>query len=815
MVTDTQPTSTFAFRTKAGNLAQLVDRLEHATVLPARTITVAAWEQRPDECLEQVRSLGASHVIVRSSAPGEDSLDSSHAGEYDSVPDVDVDDPDAVASAFAAVIASYRGPGVEAVDDHEVLVQPMVADVVMSGVVFTRDLERNAPYYVLNYDRTGRTDSVTAGLDVDTELLRVYRDTHQDRLADDIGQVIRMARELEEITGSDALDIEFATSSEGLPILLQVRPLAQTRLMSLTRLDRRVGREVERMASFVRHKIAPQPHVHGGTGILGEMPDWNPAEIIGSHPKPLASSLYRHLIMDRIWRESRELLGYQDPFPQRLLSMVGGRPYVDVRASFNSLLPDGISAELSDRLVDYYLQRLRDHPDLHDKVEFEIVVSCLAFDVAVHEEQLRNQGFSTDDVESLRRALHRLTERAVTDEAGVLDEMGQRVAELGPRRERILLGHRRVDDIPMVVQQLLQDGIRYGTLPFSVFARCAFIGTSLLRSMVKRGVLTEQESNDFLQGIATVAHEFVEDLESAQAGRLPRTEFLSAYGHLRPGTYDICTPAYAERPDLYLSLDGGDVRESGLAGGSGRDDADAAPAGLPSEARAAISDLIDEFGFGFDVEALASFISTSIQLRESVKFEFTKNLSAALELLVEFGRHHGLSREDMAFLHIDDLLHLAEDSHSEDHIVHLRSIVERHRNRSEVTAALSLPDLILSPGDVEVVAVQRRKPNFTSGKRIVAEACRLETDGPVDVASLQGKIVLIEKADPGYDWLFGKGIAGLVTMYGGAASHMAIRCAEFGLPAAIGCGEQIFNRLDAAKMILLDCAEQKVDAYGS
>ena len=39
---------------------------------------------------------------------------------------------------------------------------------------------------------------------------------------------------------------------------------------------------------------------------------------------------------------------------------------------------------------------------------------------------------------------------------------------------------------------------------------------------------------------------------------------------------------------------------------------------------------------------------------------------------------------------------------------------------------------------------------------------------------------------------------------------MAIRCAEFGLPAAIGCGEQIFDRLILVSNVVLDCAEGKV-----
>ena len=50
---------------------------------------------------------------------------------------------------------------------------------------------------------------------------------------------------------------------------------------------------------------------------------------------------------------------------------------------------------------------------------------------------------------------------------------------------------------------------------------------------------------------------------------------------------------------------------------------------------------------------------------------------------------------------------------------------------------------------------------------------------------------MIENADPGFDWIFGSKILGLITKYGGVNSHMAIRCAELEIPVAIGCGEQV------------------------
>ena len=40
---------------------------------------------------------------------------------------------------------------------------------------------------------------------------------------------------------------------------------------------------------------------------------------------------------------------------------------------------------------------------------------------------------------------------------------------------------------------------------------------------------------------------------------------------------------------------------------------------------------------------------------------------------------------------------------------------------------------------------------------------------------------------------------------------MAIRCAEFGIPAAIGCGEQRFDKLLKARHVTFDCAVGLID----
>ena len=40
--------------------------------------------------------------------------------------------------------------------------------------------------------------------------------------------------------------------------------------------------------------------------VLAQMPDWNPAEIIGKNPKILSSSIYSNLVTNKSWAIARE-----------------------------------------------------------------------------------------------------------------------------------------------------------------------------------------------------------------------------------------------------------------------------------------------------------------------------------------------------------------------------------------------------------------------------------------------------------------------------------------------------------------------------
>src|SRR6185312_4530174 len=121
------------FSTKAQTLALLKERLQSALIAPLMTFTVAQWQRDAQSCLKSVsKTLGVAPWIVRSSRQREDGATASYAGAFLSIQNVD---DDGLRAAIEQVVASYG----EAEPADEVLIQPMLRNVVRSGVAFTHD----------------------------------------------------------------------------------------------------------------------------------------------------------------------------------------------------------------------------------------------------------------------------------------------------------------------------------------------------------------------------------------------------------------------------------------------------------------------------------------------------------------------------------------------------------------------------------------------------------------------------------------------------------------------------------------------------
>jgi phosphohistidine swiveling domain-containing protein len=297
-----------------------------------------------------------------------------------------------------------------------------------------------------------------------------------------------------------------------------------------------------------------------------------------------------------------------------------------------------------------------------------------------------------------------------------------------------------------------------------------------------------------------VAGDLVDWMRQLQNGTLPRQRFMERFGHLRPGTYDILSRRYDQMPDLAASK--AVVRTEEIKPGFQ----------LPPDKRKRIDALLEKEGFsGFDSDSLLDYVREAVVGREYGKLIFTRTVSDILELLANFGERHGLSREELSHVPLSCFLEIASASGECDVEERLRSVAHSEAERHMLSVAIRLPQILSDEAGVHVIPFQVSMPNFITHKDVSAPAVVLGHDG--STPRLRGKIVLIENADPGFDWIFSEEIAGLITKYGGANSHMAIRCAEFGIPAAIGCGEQRFEVLAKAGHIALDCSAGTINPF--
>lgn len=780
--------------TKAETLRFIRPKVRCAIVLDQIDFTVRRWAVASPEILSEMAGRWeARRIIVRSSARTEDGLVGSNAGRFLSVLDVRRDDGPAVRDAIERVIKSYDTPDGE----HQVLVQPQLEDIAMSGVVVTRDLDALAPYYVFNFDESSRrTDTVTSGT-VDGLRTFVWSRFAPGRIADArLAKVHAAVREVEAILGSDRLDVEFALSEAGDVYIFQARPIAVGHETPST-----LEAEVEAQLRQINVKLAelggPHPSLHGRRSVFGIMPDWNPAEMIGVRPRRLACSLYKELITDSIWAYQRDNYGYRNLRSFPLMVTFGGCPYIDVRVSFNSFIPADVQDDIASRLADYYVERLVAMPGSHDKVEFDVVFSCFTLDLDARLSALLEHGFSVWELGDFRSSLRHLTNRVISPLSGLYTTDLHKVRVLERRRVAIL-----DSDLSAIgkIYWLLEDCKRYGTLPFAGLARAAFIGVQVLRSMVAVGILSQEEHDRFLRSLNTVTRALSRDVARMRTGDLSRDDFLSRYGHLRPGTYDIRSPRYDEEPDRYFGIDGGAQEPPPVE-----------PFVLSDGQVAALDRELARQGLVTDAHQLLRFIREAIEGREWSKFVFSRNVSDAMRLITRFGRDLGFDVEDLSHVDVRRFLELYASTSIPDVRSALLADVEAGRRMYEITRLIKLPALICSLDDIYGFLVEEGTPNYVTLGRVAGPVVA----GPdVRQGACEGKIVMIESADPGYDWIFSAGLAGLITKYGGTNSHMAIRAAELGIPAVIGCGEKLYGAWSGARLLEIDAASRQVRYLG-
>ncbi|MBC6401479.1 MAG: hypothetical protein GDA37_10825 [Ekhidna sp.] len=774
-------------------MAQLQPVLQKARIEEIMTITVKEWNTETESVLHKIgANFKTSKVVVRSSALNEDLIHKSNAGLYESILNVQANVQDELEAAINKVVGSFHKQE-DFNDENQILIQRQTQNISMSGVVFTRKLESNTPYYSISYDVGTQTDSVTDGsinLKVD-----IFKYLEIDRVPAQWQNLIEAVRELESLLERLILDIEFAITTNQEVVIFQVRALAANSRF-YTPNDDLIRRKIEELNTHYR--TLTNNKVNGFQHIYSDMAFWNPAEIIGDRSNYLDYSIYKFLILSEPWNDGLAEIGY-GKVNESLIHLFGSKSYTNVNHSFYSLLPADLDEDLKVRLINTYCQKLKKNPFLHDKIEFDIVHNCFDLDQARFYSGLEELGFSIEDSHKLNESLRKLTEGIIQNFDKTRKRDLQLLAQLETKRislESKMANGRSIG----AIHELLTCCKKYGTTPFSRSARMAFIGKFLLERLVSACLISDDQYHALLNGIETVATEFERDIDLLYANDISMEQFLAKYGHLRPSTYDICQPTYKEYPQYLGKTGHHEMRNGSIL----KDQT------ISNDDLQAINKFLNDLNLDLSASQLFYFIKQSISLREKLKFEFTRSLSQALDAIVLIGEELGFERKELCHLDIYSIFGSAElDSFEIKNI--WKNLIQARAADKQVYDLIPMSPLLFANNDFRIADYYINTPNYITESVIEGEAVDVDTLHREDYAKIKGRIVMIEKADPGYDWLFSRGVKGLITKFGGAASHMAIRCAEFGLPAAVGCGQILYDKARTSKNIQLNCKNKSIN----
>ena len=333
----------------------------------------------------------------------------------------------------------------------------------------------------------------------------------------------------------------------------------------------------------------------------------------------------------------------------------------------------------------------------------------------------------------------------------------------------------------------------FGTLPFAGIARCAFISQRLLLDLKSNKLITEKEYENFFSSIPSVTNIFNNDYIDLINKKISKKKFIDKYGHLRPSTYDINSLNYKEGYKKYFGKPNKKNNKSKKKNKKI----------FFTKHKIINKYLRKELGISFD--QFKKFIIDSIYFREYSKLIFTKGVNLILETIIDLGKEINIPRNKLCYIDFKKILSFHSNLEASKLKKTLLDEIKKNEFEFEMTKLIKLPDVILDQNNIYEFHENLSKPNFITLNSTIGEIYEVKSKY---TNKIKNKIILIKNADPGYDFIFNHEIKGLITQFGGANSHMAIRCLELNIPAIIGIGKHKFEEIKKNKQIIINCEKK-------
>lgn len=765
------------FSSKANNLFILKQNNFNKEIPELLIFTVKDYVKDKSKILSMIsEKFKNCKLAIRSSNLKEDSSKNSYAGYFNSFLNINSKSEKKIIECIESVIKSYKK---YSNNNNQILIQKMVSNIKISGVASTCEIKNYSNYYhTISYTKSRKPDEVTSGNGIIKNYI-YFKDSKYLPNKKYLLIIINLIKKLEKNVNRKFFEIEFALNKSLNIYLLQIRPVIINKNNSLSEIE--INQNLSKLERKIIKIKNSNPALIGKKTIFGVMPDWNPAEMIGTKPRPLALSLYRELITDKVWSEQRLDYGFRDVLGSQLMATFFGTPFVDLRIDFNSFIPKDLPEKLAKKLFNYYINKISNKPSLHDKVEFEILFTCYSLETSDKLQILLKKGFTAREIAIISKSLKSLNYIAVNKSK----EDYKKINKLQVLQNKDSKNIYSIDKIFNLVNECKS----LGTKPFAGLARTAFIAVEILNSLEKKEYISSIDKKNFLSSIHTVSKSIKTDFNT-----LNKKNFLKKHGHLRPNTYEITSLNYNEGYNNYFESKktlNKDIKHSFK---------------LSVMQQNKINKILITENFGMNVSELFNFIKKSIERREKAKHIFTKNIDKIFNEIINLGNRLEIKRNDLSYLDIKLLIELHHTLGNEDLKTLLTQLIKVNKIKYTVNKEIKLPELIRTEKDIYGFYESNSTGNFIGTKEITGSILNFETNNN---KNYNDKIICIRSADPGYDFIFNSRISGLITCYGGLNSHMSIRCSELGITAIIGVGESKFNDIIKNKKININPQNSK------
>tara|TARA_Y200000002_G_scaffold383274_1_gene404694 strand:+ start:9535 stop:11832 length:2298 start_codon:yes stop_codon:yes gene_type:complete len=730
---------------------------------------VEMFEKNSDLVFKKVKtSFKSEKVAIRSSSSHEDNF-SSNAGKYHSELNVNVKKK-SIISATKKVINSYEP--INRIKE-KFFIQRMITDSKLNGVIFTREQNNGFPFTTINFTLGNKTNLITSG--EQNGFVFKYINSYEPKTKKfGIDKIHYFIKKLKKCIRFNNLDIEFSISASGKINLLQVRELN----VKKNNEDSKVLLSYKLLEKKLNKILNDNSFLKGKSTIYSTMTDWNPAEIIGTKPNNLSYSLYSELITDYVWSKSRAYFNYCDLGETPLMYNFLGTPFIDLRADFNSFLPNNLNENLKNKLVNFYLNKYKKKPDFYfDKVESELIIANVDFSTN-KKIKIFEKNFNKNEIKIFIKELEKITNNSFE----ILKKSIKKYKKIEVLLNRIK--YSKGNPINKIYNYI-NICKNYGTFPFANIARCAFISMNFLNSMVEDNILTKNEKKLYLNSLRTTTSRMLNELNKKS-----KKAFLKKFGHLRPSTYDINSLSYNENYNSYFNKTNTNnlVKNKKFK--------------FSSVQKEKIHKRLENLNLLITTDSFIKFLEQSIIHRENSKFFFTKSIELIFCEIKEIGRKFNIPKNDLCYIDIKVIKNLYNNFTVSEVKKTLNENIKENKLNFNFNKNLPLPNNIINKEDIYSIFETDQKPSFIGEKNIRGDVFPLYKKN--FSKKMNNKIVCIKSADPGYDFIFTKNIKGLITEYGGPNSHMCIRCSELGIPAVIGVGSNTYEKVINSKQITLD-----------